>query len=186
MMLLGLQESCNCKSWKRFEMMLMRMQGFTKKRVRVSMGKWYKKEYNVWDKVLLYHSRLKLLPGMLRSHWIGPFVVSNVFPYGAVEITSLETNKVLKVNGHRLKPFYESWTTELTASAELAKPIYEEACNMSSQWYKTKAVTTRLFKPKITVNFFLYLTLIVSVICEHVPFTSSIYNPYINNNQHFI
>jgi hypothetical protein len=25
----------------------------------------------------------------LRSRWIGPFVVSNVFPYGAVEITSL-------------------------------------------------------------------------------------------------
>jgi len=37
MMLLGLQESCNCKSWKRFEMMLTRMQGFTKKRLRVSM-----------------------------------------------------------------------------------------------------------------------------------------------------
>jgi hypothetical protein len=31
-----------------------------------------------------------------------------------VEITSLDTNKVLKVNGHRLKPFYESWTTEIT------------------------------------------------------------------------
>jgi hypothetical protein len=66
-----------------------------------------RKEFNVGDKVLLYHSRLKLFPGKLRSRWIGPFVVSNVFPYGAVEITSLETNKVLKVNGHRLKPFYE-------------------------------------------------------------------------------
>jgi len=65
-----------------------------------------RKEFNVGDKVL-YHSRLKLFPGKLRSHSIGPFVVSNVFPYGAVEITSLETNKVLKVNGHRLKPFYE-------------------------------------------------------------------------------
>ncbi|KAL9400782.1 hypothetical protein Peur_004631 [Populus x canadensis] len=84
-----------------------------------------RKEFNVGDKVL-YHSRLKLFPGKLRSRWIGPFVVSNVFSYGAVEITSLETNKVLKVNGHRLKPFYEGWTTELTASAELAEPIYEE------------------------------------------------------------
>ena len=69
---------------------------------------------------------MKLFPGKLRSYWIGPFVVSNVFPYGAVEITSLETNKVLKVNGNRLKPFYESWTAELTASVELAEPIYEE------------------------------------------------------------
>jgi hypothetical protein len=85
-----------------------------------------RKEFNFGDKVLVYHSRLKLFPVKLCSRWIGPFVVSIVFPYGAVEITSLETNKVLKVNGHRLKPFYEGWTTELTASAELAEPIYEE------------------------------------------------------------
>jgi hypothetical protein len=51
----------------------------------------------------------------LRSCWIGPFVVSNVFPYSAVEITSLETYKVLKVNVHRLKPFYEGSMAELTA-----------------------------------------------------------------------
>jgi hypothetical protein len=51
---------------------------------------------------------------------------SNVFPYGAVEITSLETSKVLKVNGHRLKPFYKGWTVELTAFVELAEPIYKE------------------------------------------------------------
>jgi hypothetical protein len=85
-----------------------------------------RKEFNVGDKVLLYHSRLKLFPGKLGSRWIGPFVVSNVFLYGAVEITSLDTNKVLKVNGHRLKPFYEGWMAELTASVELAEPIYEE------------------------------------------------------------
>ena len=85
-----------------------------------------RKEFNVGDKVLLYHLRLKFFLEKLRSHWIGPFVISNVFPYGVVEIKSLETNKVFKVNGHRLKPFYEGWTTELTASAELAEPIYEE------------------------------------------------------------
>jgi hypothetical protein len=62
------------------------------------------KEFNVGDKVL-YHLRLKFFPEKLRSRWIGPFFVSNVFPYGVVEIKSLETNKVLKVNGHRLKPF---------------------------------------------------------------------------------
>jgi hypothetical protein len=77
---------------------------------------------------------LKLFPWKWRSHWIGPLVVSNVFSYGAVEITILETNKVLKVNGHRLKPFYEGWTTELAASVELAEPIYEAwACDVPSQ-----------------------------------------------------
>jgi hypothetical protein len=57
-----------------------------------------RKEFHVGDKVL-YHSRLKLFPKKLCFRWIGPFVVSNVFPYSAVEITSLETNKVLNVNG---------------------------------------------------------------------------------------
>ena len=84
-----------------------------------------RKEFHVGEKVL-YHSHLKFFSGKLCSRWIGPFVVSNVFPYGAVEITILETNKVLKVNGHRLKPFYKGWTSELTASVGLAEPIYEE------------------------------------------------------------
>jgi len=84
-----------------------------------------RKEFHVEDKILLYHSRLKLFPGKLCSRWIGPFVVSNVFPYGTVEITSLETNKVLKVNRHRLETFYKGWMTDLTASMELAEPIYE-------------------------------------------------------------
>jgi len=47
------------------------------------------------------------MPGKLHSHWIELFVVTNVFPYGAVEIQSLGTNKVFKVNGHKLKPFHE-------------------------------------------------------------------------------
>jgi len=84
-----------------------------------------RKEFHVGDKVLLYHSFLKLFPRKLRSCWVGPFVVSNVFLYGAVEITSLETNKVLKVNGHLLKTFYKSWMAELTAFVELAEQIYK-------------------------------------------------------------
>jgi hypothetical protein len=83
-----------------------------------------RKDFYVGDKVLLYHSRLKLFPGKLHSRWIGPFVVSNVFSYGAVESTSIETNKVLKVNGHQLKTFHEGWTAKLTAYVELAELIY--------------------------------------------------------------
>ena len=60
------------------------------------------------QKVLLFHSRLKLFPGKLRSRWVGPFIVTNVFTHGAVEIKSEKTGKEFKVNGHRLKPYYES------------------------------------------------------------------------------
>ncbi|MCI91147.1 hypothetical protein A2U01_0112441, partial [Trifolium medium] len=45
--------------------------------------------------------------GKLRSKWIGHFVVTNVFPSGAVEIKSVSTDKVFKVNGQRLKLFHE-------------------------------------------------------------------------------
>ena len=48
------------------------------------------------------------MAGKLRSKWIGPFVVTNVFPYGVVEIKSESSNKSFKVNGHRLKHFHES------------------------------------------------------------------------------
>ncbi|KAL4347377.1 hypothetical protein GQ457_17G007900 [Hibiscus cannabinus] len=38
------------------------------------------------QQVLLYNSRLKLLPGKIKSRWSGPFLVHKVNPYGAVEI----------------------------------------------------------------------------------------------------
>ena len=63
-----------------------------------------KKDFVVGQKVLLYNSRLGLMSGMLRSKWIGPFEVTNVFPYDTVEIKSESTDKSFKDNGHRLKP----------------------------------------------------------------------------------
>jgi hypothetical protein len=57
-----------------------------------------------------------------------------------------------------LKPFYEGWTTELTASVDLAKPIYEEwACHMLSQWYKTKTLTGRQLITKRKKNHICFL-----------------------------
>ena len=85
-----------------------------------------RKEFKVGQKVLLYHSRLRLFPGKLRSCWIGPFVVTNVFPHGVVEIQSLATFKVFKVNGHKLKPFYEGFQVENVAKLDLEDPIYTD------------------------------------------------------------
>ena len=64
------------------------------------------KTFSIGQKVLLFNSHLRLFPGKLRSKWIGPFVVTNVFPYGAVQIQSLRNGQEFKVNGHRLKPYY--------------------------------------------------------------------------------
>ncbi|KAM5578073.1 hypothetical protein ABKV19_008411 [Rosa sericea] len=67
------------------------------------------KTFVVGQKVLLFHSRLKLFPGKLRSRWIGPFIITNVFSHGAVQIKSEQTGNEFKVNGHRLKPYYEAF-----------------------------------------------------------------------------
>ena len=85
-----------------------------------------RKEFKVGQKVLLYYSRLRLFPGKLCSRWIGPFVVTNVFPHNTVEIQSLATSKVFKVNGHRLKPFYEGSQVENVAKLDLEDPIYTD------------------------------------------------------------
>ena len=45
-----------------------------------------RKEFLVGQKVLLYNSQLMLFPSKLKSRWIGPFVITNVFPHGAVGI----------------------------------------------------------------------------------------------------
>ncbi|KAM2170440.1 hypothetical protein ACFX1R_035638 [Malus domestica] len=67
------------------------------------------KTFEIGQKVLLFNSRLRLFPGKLRSKWVGPFVVTNLFVHGAVQIKSLRTGQEFKVNGHRLKPYYEQF-----------------------------------------------------------------------------
>ncbi|RDX61846.1 hypothetical protein CR513_59883, partial [Mucuna pruriens] len=58
-------------------------------------------------KVLLFNSRLKLIAGKLRSRWDGPFVITNIFPYGAVQLKNEQSNNTFQVNGHQIKPFHE-------------------------------------------------------------------------------
>ncbi|XP_074300717.1 uncharacterized protein LOC141632024 [Silene latifolia] len=86
----------------------------------------FRKESTVGKKVLLFQSRFMLFPGKLRSRWVGPYVVTDVAFHGAIEIRSLATNKVLKVNGQRLKPYYEGFQVEKVESLTLYEPIYED------------------------------------------------------------
>ncbi|XP_074346681.1 uncharacterized protein LOC141685484 [Apium graveolens] len=62
-----------------------------------------RKNFEIGQKGLLYHFRLRLFPGKLRLRWIGPFKTVEVFSYGAVVIKKDDGN-IFKVNGHRLKP----------------------------------------------------------------------------------
>ncbi|RDY06222.1 hypothetical protein CR513_09826, partial [Mucuna pruriens] len=43
----------------------------------------------------------------LRSRWNEPFVITNVFPYGAIELKDENTNNTFQVNGHQIKLYHE-------------------------------------------------------------------------------
>ncbi|CAN6685910.1 unnamed protein product [Malus baccata var. baccata] len=77
------------------------------------------KSFSIGQKMLLINSRLRLFPGKLHSKWIGPFVVTNVFPHGAVQIQSLKTQQEFKVNGHCLKPYYEAFEEHVVENVPL-------------------------------------------------------------------
>ncbi|KAK4721726.1 hypothetical protein R3W88_011959 [Solanum pinnatisectum] len=61
-----------------------------------------KYEFFAGDLVLLFNSRLRLFLGKLKSKWIGPFKVTQVFPHGEVELEDKEGSR-FKVNGQRIK-----------------------------------------------------------------------------------
>ncbi|XP_062103091.1 uncharacterized protein LOC133814105 [Humulus lupulus] len=83
-----------------------------------------RKSFVEGQKVLMYHSRLKLFPGKLKSRWLGSFSVTKVFPHGAVEVVSSSTRKSFNVNDQRLKPYYESMEKEQAVVIHLIDPIY--------------------------------------------------------------
>nr|XP_009766559.1 PREDICTED: uncharacterized protein LOC104217916 [Nicotiana sylvestris] len=64
------------------------------------------KSFQVGDEVLLYNSRLRLFPGKLKSKWTGPYNVTDVTPYGKIEIQQNNGGDKFKVNGHMLKMYF--------------------------------------------------------------------------------
>ena len=59
----------------------------------------------VWDLVLLYNFRLLLFPVKLKSKWIGPYLVTQLFPHGVVELETKEGVR-FKVNGQCIKIYF--------------------------------------------------------------------------------
>ena len=56
----------------------------------------------VGDFVLLYNSRLRLFSVKLKSKWTGPYLITQLFPHGAVELKNKESVR-FKVNEQRIK-----------------------------------------------------------------------------------
>jgi hypothetical protein len=84
-----------------------------------------RKTFNIGQKVLLYNSRLHLFPEKLRSRWSDPFIVKHVYPYGACDIENPENGNVFKVNGYRLKVYFDNFSVE-NDFIELGDPVYKD------------------------------------------------------------
>nr|GEV49778.1 reverse transcriptase domain-containing protein [Tanacetum cinerariifolium] len=61
--------------------------------------------FNVGDQVLLFNSRLKIFSGKLKSRWSGPFIISEIYPYGTAKLIHPDGCN-FKVNCHRLKHYH--------------------------------------------------------------------------------
>ncbi|GJY68398.1 hypothetical protein Tco_0471380 [Tanacetum coccineum] len=78
---------------------------YKEKTKRIHDSKIKNRVFNVGDRVLLFNSRLKIFSGKLKSRWSGPFTITQVFPYGTVEL-SQANGPNFKVNGHRIKHYF--------------------------------------------------------------------------------
>jgi len=72
--------------------------------------------------VLLYNTRLKLFPGKLKSRWSGLFVVKQLFPFGTIEISDLNSKRSFRVNGQRLKVYVGDVFKKNVTTATLTSP----------------------------------------------------------------
>ena len=55
--------------------------------------------------MLLYDSKLHLFLGKLKPRWMGPFIVQQAHPNGSVDLLNPNDDRVIKVNGQRVKPY---------------------------------------------------------------------------------
>ncbi|XP_038891566.1 uncharacterized protein LOC120080955 [Benincasa hispida] len=59
---------------------------------------------NAYENNKLYKEKTKR---KLKSRSSGPFIIKTIFPYGVVEITREDGTNAFKVNGQRVKPYFE-------------------------------------------------------------------------------
>lgn len=74
------------------EMDEFRIEAYENEKLYECTKKWHdmhikRRKFEIGQQVLLYNSRLELFPCKLRSRWSGPYTITHVFLYGAVEIT---------------------------------------------------------------------------------------------------
>nr|GFD14793.1 reverse transcriptase domain-containing protein [Tanacetum cinerariifolium] len=78
---------------------------YKEKTKRLHDSKIKNRVFKIGDRVLLFNSRLKIFSSKLKSRWSGPLTISQVYPYGTVELSQPDGPN-FKVNGHRVKKYF--------------------------------------------------------------------------------
>nr|GEV77950.1 reverse transcriptase domain-containing protein [Tanacetum cinerariifolium] len=88
---------------------------YKKKTKRIHDSKIKDRVFKVGDRDLLFNSRLKIFLGKLKTHGSGPFTITQVFPYGTVELSQTDGPN-FKVNSHRIKHYFGEYIPKMDVS----------------------------------------------------------------------
>lgn len=78
-------------------------------------------EFEMGQKVLLCNSRLRLFPSKLRPRLHGPYISTNIYPYGTLE-PSDGSNGRFKVNAQRFKHYLGEVSERVDITVALTHP----------------------------------------------------------------
>ena len=107
----GLERSCRATvkwvEWTRWisPKILWELSTIQRKDEEVPWPKNWKTRVYGWDSVLLFNSSLRLFPRKLKSKWTDPYLVTQLFPHGAIELETKEGVR-FKVNGQRINIYF--------------------------------------------------------------------------------
>ena len=114
---------------------------------------WVISEFNVGDYVLLYNSRLRFFAGKLLSKWEGPYIVEEVYRFGAIKINNTEGNFPRVVNGQRIKHYIsgipinvESNIINTITLEEYIRDVYQPVSDLEN---KEVSVSVRNWTPML-------------------------------------
>ncbi|RVW12736.1 Retrovirus-related Pol polyprotein from transposon 17.6 [Vitis vinifera] len=99
-------------------------------------------EYKAWWAIK------KLNMDLTRAGWTGPFIIHEVHPNGVVEVFNPTGNQTFKVNGHRLKPFIEPYSTDKEEINLLEPHNSEESRKKIKKRWRTLQKQDRGAKPR--------------------------------------